>query len=223
MSRAFLHDPKKAQAWGQCSSVKVNVVFYVALITPKTWCGAGEVQKYSAIWLEFTDYDFLTFSFSVAKTITDWINTLKKLWNTWNPWRERSGNYLHPWFWHWIPDFQQKLMVRIWFGGFFVFCWGFFLFLFEKVDHQLRWDPHTECVPSASSENEWWAIEQRGRCSIGTLLMLSPTYEEFSFKENWGACFVGHGLLSLALWGDSGHLIIRVVFEMQVKNTMSIG
>lgn len=47
--------------------------------------------------------------------------------------------------------------------------------------------------------------------------------EEFSFKENWDACFVGHGLLSLALWGDSGHLIIRVVFEMQVKNTISIG
>lgn len=138
MSRTFLHDPRKAQAWGQCSSVKVNVVFYVALITPKTWCGAGEVQKYSAIWFEFTDYDFLTFSFSVAKTITDWINTLKKLWNIWNPWRERSGNYLHPWFWHWIPDFQQKLMVRIWFGGFLCFVGVFFCFSLKRLT--ISWD-----------------------------------------------------------------------------------
>lgn len=50
--------------------------------------------------------------------------------------------------------FPAEVDGSIWFGVFFVFCWGFFLFLFEKVDHQLRWDPHTECVPSASSENE---------------------------------------------------------------------
>lgn len=78
MSGTFLHDPEKPQVLGQCISVKVNVVFYVELIALKTWCGAEEVQKYSSTCLEFTNCYFLTFCFSVAKTITDGVNTLKK-------------------------------------------------------------------------------------------------------------------------------------------------
>lgn len=57
----------------------MNVVFCVELIAPITWCGAGEVQNYSSNCLEFTNCYFSTFCFSVAKTVTDRINALKKL------------------------------------------------------------------------------------------------------------------------------------------------
>lgn len=118
------------------SSVKVNVVSYVELIALKTWCGAEEVQKYSSTCLEFTSCYFLTSCFSIAKTITDGINTLKKLWNTWNPWRKGSENFLRPWFWHWAPDFQQKL---IGFGLLGVFCFvgGFSVSLWKSWDGTL--------------------------------------------------------------------------------------
>lgn len=103
--------PQRAPVPGSVQQGEVNVVFHGC----KTCCGAEEVQKYSSACFKFTNCYFLTFCFSVAKTITDGINTLKMLWNTWNPWEEGSGNFLHPWFWHWTPDSQQKLIALIWF------------------------------------------------------------------------------------------------------------
>lgn len=114
--------------------------------------------------------------FSVAKTITDGINILKKPWNIWNPWREGSGNFLHPW--HWTPDFQQKLIVRIWFGGCFffnIYFVGFFFFYFPLKELPISWDwtlTLSVCPQQGLKMND----EQggRGRCSVVTLSMLVP-------------------------------------------------
>lgn len=192
-----------AAVWG------VNVVFCVELIALKTWCGAEEVQKYSSTCFKFTNCCFLTFGFSVAKTITDGINRLKVLWNTWNPWREGSGNFVHPWFWHWTPDFQQKPIVLIWFSElfFFSFCvtLGIFLFPFEIVAHQLRWDPHTECVPSASSENEWWIQSREGEAEGSALSSLF-----WCWYHLWGIFFPRElGCMSCWAWIIVTYLVRR--------------
>lgn len=95
--------------------------------------------------------------------------------------------------------------------GFFCVILGIFLFPFDRVAHQLRRDPHTGCVPSASSGSELWAQSREGEAEGGALSSLFqswyPPLRNFLLKR--AGIHVGCGLLSLTLWGDSGQLIIK--------------